>query len=190
MRRALLGGIAFLGSVSAAFGCGTDRWPVKVGSNRDAGKVANLPQPTTIAELISIAAPARPNSRRSSRFAPTELTSFQITCTLKVIKKETDEDYHLVIADTADPGVTMIVEAPEPRCALGSQFLDNIGFVRQTLDKKFGDIVRLEPNLPVTVRASRFSIPYTARKALRRTALSCTRACNRLSVMWSRGNKE
>jgi hypothetical protein len=67
------------GLVSAAFACGTDRWPVKVGS-----------------------------------------------------------------------------EAPEPRCALGSQFLDNIGFVRQTLDKKFGDIVRLEPNLPVTVTGVAF----------------------------------
>jgi hypothetical protein len=109
MLRALLGGIALLASVSAAFACGTDRWPVKVGTDRDAAKVSNLPQATTIAELISIAAPARPNVRRSSRFAPIELKTFQVTGILKVIKKETDEDYHIVIADPSNARLTIIV---------------------------------------------------------------------------------
>jgi hypothetical protein len=39
---------------------------------------------------------------------------------------------------------------------VGSQFSDNIGFVRHTLDEKFGEIVRLEPNLPVTVTGVAF----------------------------------
>jgi hypothetical protein len=71
------------------------RWPVKVGTDRDARKVANLPQATTIEQLISIAAPAHPETRRSARFAPTELTTFQIKGVLKIIKKKADQDYIL-----------------------------------------------------------------------------------------------
>src|ERR1700730_16683365 len=64
MRRAVLGAIMLLTSASAAFACGTERWPVKVGTDRDGGNVATSPQVTTIVQLRSIAAPARPNSRR------------------------------------------------------------------------------------------------------------------------------
>jgi hypothetical protein len=79
----------------AALACGTERWPAKVGTDRDARKVANLPQATTIEQLISIAAPAHPETRRSARFAPTELTTFQIKGVLKIIKKKADQDYIL-----------------------------------------------------------------------------------------------
>jgi hypothetical protein len=140
MRRAVLAAIALVASVSAAAACGAERWSVKVGTDRDAGKVATLSEATTIAELASVAAPARPGARRSSRFAPTELKTFQVTGTLTLVKKEVDEDYHIVIADPANPRITMIVEAPEPRCASGGPFLDKISIVRQTLNRKFGDI--------------------------------------------------
>jgi hypothetical protein len=156
MRRAIVGAIGLLVLSSAAFACGTERWPVKTGTDRDARRVANLPKPTTIAQLVSIVAPAHPERRRTSRFAPTELAAFQIAGILKVIKRELDDDYHLVIADPANPRVTMIVEAPDPRCALGRQFLDNISFVRQVLDQRFGEIIRLEPNVPVTVTGVAF----------------------------------
>jgi hypothetical protein len=39
MGRAILGAIALLVSGSAAFACGTERWPVKTGTDRDAGSV-------------------------------------------------------------------------------------------------------------------------------------------------------
>ena len=116
MRRAVLGAIVLLASASAASACGTERWPVKVGTDRDARNVGTSPQVTTIAQLRSIAAPARPNSRRSTRFAPTELTTFQVKGILRVIKKEADQDYHLVITDPVNPRVTMIVESPDPTC--------------------------------------------------------------------------
>ena len=156
MGRAILGAIALLVFGSAAFACGTERWPVKTGTDRDAGSVANFPKPTTIAQLRLIVPPAHPEIRRNARFAPTELTTFKITGILTLIKRETDQDYHLVIADPANPRVTMIVEAPDPRCASGSHFLDNIVFVRHVLDQKFGQIVRLEPNVPVTVTGVAF----------------------------------
>ena len=151
MRRAILGAIALFVSASSAVACGTERWPVKTGTDRDAASVKNFPTPITISQLRSIIAPAHPERRRSARFAPTELTTFQTKGILMVIKREADDDYHLVIADPSNPGVTMIVEAPDPRCASRSLFLDNISFVRQTLDQKFGEIGRLEPNVPITV---------------------------------------
>ena len=76
--------------------------------------------------------------------------------------KDADQDYHLVIADPADPRVTMIVESPDPKCASGSQFLDNITFVRATLDRTlahqqtFVETLRSEPNMPVTVTGVAF----------------------------------
>ena len=152
-----------LASGSAAFACGTERWPVKVATDRDARKVTTQPQVTTIAQLISIAAPAHPESRRSSRFAPTELTTFQIKGILTVIKKETDQDYHLVIADPTNLRTTMIVESPDPTCASGSRFLNNITTVRTMLARTlqlgsptFAETLRAEPNMPVTVTGVAF----------------------------------
>ena len=75
-RVTILGLIALLASGSAALACGTERWPVKIGTDKDARKVATSPKLATIAQLRLIAAPARPNSRPSARFAPTELTTF------------------------------------------------------------------------------------------------------------------
>jgi hypothetical protein len=162
MRRTILGFIALLASGCAALACGTERWPVKVGTDRDATKVVTLPQMITIAQLRSIRAPANPNSRRSARFAPTELTTFQIKGILRVIKKEADQDYHLVITDPTNPRITMIVESPDPRCAIGSQFLDNITSVRTMLDQTlrlnqiFAVVLRSEPSIPVTVTGVAF----------------------------------
>ncbi len=156
MRRAIMGALALVLSSSAALGCGTERWPVKTGTDRDAAGVANFPTPTTVAQLGSVIAPAHPRLRPNSRFAPTELTTFQITGILKVIKKEADGDFHMVIADPTNPRATMIVEAPDPNCASGSHFLDNIGFVRHVLNQKFGQITRLEPNVPVMVTGVAF----------------------------------
>jgi hypothetical protein len=163
MRRAVLGAIMLLVSGSAAFACGAERWPVKVGTDRDGRKVANLPRATTIAQLTSITAPAHPESRRSARFAPIELTTFQIKGILTVIKKEADQDYHLVIADPTNPRVTMIVESPDPTCASGSRFLNNITTVRTMLDRTlqlgsptFAETLRSAPNMPVTVTGVAF----------------------------------
>jgi hypothetical protein len=163
MRRAVLGAIMLLASGSAAFACGTERWPVKVGTDRDASKVAASPQVRTIAQLRSIAAPRHPESRGSTRFAPTELTTFQVNGILRVIKRETDQDYHLVITDPTNPRITIIVESPDPQCASGSRFLDQITSVRTMLDQTlqlgrvFGpENLRSELSMPVTVTGVAF----------------------------------
>lgn len=90
---------------------------------------------------------------------------------LTVIKKERDEDYHLVAADAGNANVTMIVESPEPRCAIASAFADNIGFVRNQLDQKFGDFRRLEPKLPVTVTGVAFFDPIHGQEGVARNGI-------------------
>ena len=90
--------------------------------------------------------------------APTELTTFQVKGILRVVKKESDQDYHLVITDPLNPRVTMIVESPDPTCASGSQFLDSITTVRTMLDRTLQldrvfspENSRSELSMPVTV---------------------------------------
>jgi hypothetical protein len=157
MRRAVLGAIVLLASASAAFACGTERWSVKVGTDRDASRVATSPQVTTIAQLRLIAAPPRPNSRPRTRFAPTELTTFQVKGILRVIKREADQDYHLVITDPVNPRLTMIVESADPTCASGSQFLDSITSVRTMLDRT----LQLDRVFSPENRRSELSMPVT-----------------------------
>jgi len=117
MRRMLLGTIALVAFTNFAFACGTERWPVKIGIDPDVGKVSTEAKPTTIAELTSIIHPQHPTGRENKRYSPVELTTYEVTGTLILIKKEQDQDYHIVISDH---GLTMIVEAPAPECAQGT----------------------------------------------------------------------
>src|SRR6266851_9387823 len=115
--------------------CGTERWPVKTGTDGDAGSVdlssATL---TTIAALTSLAKPS--TLPRSSRIPPTELTQWTIDATLVEFAQEADQDYHLVIRDNA--GHTMIVEIPDPNCVgTGSSFASGIANARSEFDNQF-----------------------------------------------------
>src|SRR5262249_19361411 len=106
---------------ASAFACGVERWSVKTGTDPDAHLVnLNAPTPTTISNLRSLAAPNPIPS--NNRVQPTETTLWVINCTLTEYKLESDEDYHLVIADSS--GNTMITEIPAPTCVgSGSPFL-------------------------------------------------------------------
>jgi hypothetical protein len=147
MRSTLVGLSVLLLSVTAASACGVERWPVKVGEDRDVAKVTTEPKPATIEELAGIQPPRNPSIRKSSRYSPVELTTYEISGRLTLIKLETDDDdYHLVITDNDR---TMIVEAPRPDCATNSRFQHQITEVRQALDAKFGG--------PITSRHTRYS---------------------------------
>jgi hypothetical protein len=151
MRRTELGALIIIASAATAFACGTERWAVKTATDPDAAQVTTDPEPATIGELTALPAPADPNSRPASRFSPTELTTYIVSGILAVIKREEDEDYHLVLADPSNSGITMIVEAPNPHCAEGSPFLPDITATRAAIDQEFGPIEgRREPNVPVT----------------------------------------
>jgi hypothetical protein len=112
--------------------CGTERWPVKIGTDLDAASV-NLAAPTetTIAQLVALPKPrALPDK---NRIVPTETTAFVVTATLFAYKLEVgDSDYHLALRDAS--GKTMIAEIPAPDCALGSPFAAQIAQARAKFD--------------------------------------------------------
>lgn len=141
-----------LASTSVGLACGEERWPVKTGTDQDAVQVALVATATTVEALRAIPAPPSPDSRPNSRFAPTETGEVAVSAILRVIKREKDQDYHLVIADP-ETGGTMIVEAPNPSCAAGSRFAGQIAEVRQTLDDYFHGPIRrrMVVEIPVTV---------------------------------------
>jgi hypothetical protein len=161
MRRIILACSIVIVSGSIVLACGKERWPVKTGADRDAGDVNASAQASTIAELTNLAAPPNPNSRKSSRFTP-ELKTYRIEGVLTLIKKETDEDYHIVIADPDDEELTMIVESVAPGCTEGSLFSQEIESVRQALDQKFGTVGKKKKTnlkIPVTVTGVGFFDP-------------------------------
>jgi hypothetical protein len=82
---------------------------------------------------------------------------FAIAAILKVIKREADQDYHLVIADPQTGG-TMIIESPDPGCAVGSRFAADIAGVRQTINQQFHGPIRGRHvvNIPVNVTGIAF----------------------------------
>ncbi len=133
-RLLLLLGLLILPALVLA--CGKERWPVKTGTDKDAAKVNESPTPATINQLRQISAPINPNIRPDTRYSATELTTYELTGWLTVIKAEADQDYHVVLTD--DNGRTMIVESAHPDCAKGSRFEAQIGDVRKVLDATFG----------------------------------------------------
>jgi hypothetical protein len=113
--------------------CGVERWPVKTGTDADAGLVSLSPVQTTIALMVSLHAPSNPPN--ASRVAPAELTDFTISATLTGFKLEADNDYHLVISDGTR---TMIVEIPNPGCVgSGSPFRPQISQARAKFDSHY-----------------------------------------------------
>ncbi len=136
--RSLLSGVYFLLLLSIpiqVWACGKERWSVKTVTDKDAVKVQEAPTPSTINQLRQIAAPLNPNLRPDSRYSPTELTTYEVTGYITLIKAEADRDYHIVLTD--NNGRTMIVESTHPDCAQKSRFKPEIDQVRAALDQAF-----------------------------------------------------
>jgi hypothetical protein len=81
-------------------------------SDSDAGKVNFQPVPATITQLGSLPSPPHlPNDRR---IAPVEFTSYAVRARLVEFKGESDDDFHLVVAEPGDRSKTMVAEIPAP----------------------------------------------------------------------------
>jgi hypothetical protein len=128
--------------------------------DRDAAQVAPNATASTISALAAIPAPTHPNLRQDTRFAPVETSIMAVSGILTVIEREKDQDYHLVLAEPQG-GLTMIVEAPDPDCAIGSRFAPQIAAVRQTIDARFGGPIRgrRRVEIPVTIVGVAFFDP-------------------------------
>ena len=104
--------------LSAEARCGTERWPVKIGTDDDAGLVdMSMHNVTRIAAMRSWPAPdVLPQTRR---VPPNELKVWVVDATLTAYKVQDDpntgdSDYHLILAD--DSANTIIAEIPSPSC--------------------------------------------------------------------------
>jgi hypothetical protein len=123
---------------------GSERWPVKTGTDADVGKVAAKIVPTTVEEMISIPRPAdmpTPTEEyrdyENHRAATVETTIWRIDVHITALKQESDGDYHLVLQGAS--GETMIGEIPTPRppfVGKTSPWLANIAAARSAVDDK------------------------------------------------------
>ena len=135
---------------AGAAACGGERQPVAVAADRNAVLIADFARTESIAQLAALAAPRRPDARPDTRFAPAELTVWEVSGTLRTIAKDPDGNYRLVIADPDQPELTLVAVAPDPACTAGSRFSANILAVRHALDRTFGPFSQLAPDRPVT----------------------------------------
>ena len=97
--------------------CGVERWATKTLKDPSATKIDFKPVHASISILRAQTAPA--NLRKvnpDARFA-TETKVYSFPALLVGFKKESDGDYHFVIADPQKPKLTMIAEIPDPSCA-------------------------------------------------------------------------
>jgi hypothetical protein len=139
-------------AVAQTVGCGVERWDVKTLTDSAATQVNLTPQPSTIAALIAIPAPSGP----TSRVDPEEFTTYQLTGSITLAKRELDSDIHMVLTDDASPPNTMIIEAPCPSCAQNSVVANQISAVRQAVEQQFpaaaaGQREPVSPAVPVIV---------------------------------------
>jgi hypothetical protein len=135
---------------AVAAACGGERAPVALAADRNAALVADFARTDPIADLAALVPPPRPDARPDTRFAPAELTLYEVSGTLQVIEKVADGDYLLILSNPDQPRIMMIAVSPDPACAAHSRFGANILAVRRALDRTFGRFSRLTPDRPVT----------------------------------------
>jgi hypothetical protein len=103
---------------SCGSSCGVERWHVKTMSDPYAPQVNRNVQIVTVDTLVHAAVPSGLSSSSDNvRFAPWELQAVRIRATIVGWKTETDNDYHIVVADMTNPNETMIVEPPSSACS-------------------------------------------------------------------------
>jgi len=138
----------FLLFASSAFACGTERWAVKTSADQDAAKVNLTPIFANIADLNAIRPPARAqlDAKPDSRF-PEELKTYRVRGYLVGFKLETDEDFHIVIAEF-DPQqkITMIVEMPSENC-VPAELRNDSELLRASWQTRFGKATAKFKNL-------------------------------------------
>jgi|SRR5579872_3764237 len=102
--------------------CGTERWAVKTLADPQGEQTAaRSPRDTTVAQLTSFPAIDRKTLLHApaTRFPPAELTVYEVHAVMLGFKRESDDDFHIVIADPKNLKDTMIVEIPAGACVPG-----------------------------------------------------------------------
>jgi len=125
-------------NITCGVHCGTERWLVKTLSDADVAGINFSPRPATVTWLTSQPAPSPLPA--DSRLAPLELQAFTVRAQLVAIKEESDRDFHLILADPANPSTTMLAEIPSSECsgACSSQYASSFESARTALESRFG----------------------------------------------------
>ncbi len=128
-------GTALVSSIAPASACGVERWSVKTGTDADRNRINfSSATPVTIAQLRNYPSQSSPPS--NNRIAPYETTLVTVDAILTQYKSESDQDYHLVIQDSA--GRTVIAEIPAPSCCgSGSVFASGVANTRAEFDAAY-----------------------------------------------------
>jgi hypothetical protein len=140
---------------------GSERWPVKTGTDTDRAKVGkNVVNgvdlgagivDTTIEELVGLPRPAGltdpstdPPAFTSVRGNITECTLWRVEATIIALRHESDGDYHLVLQGAS--GASMVGEIPTPTTVFvgDSPWIGNIGQARQQVDDRL--VKQLSPS--------------------------------------------
>lgn len=142
--------IALFLAVLASGTCGTERWAIKVGSDPAAATIHGQPHLATVSSLNALEPECPSGEIQDAERLPDELQLFQVEGTVvalpihkgnKPFNREKDRDFHIVITDGAK---TMVVEVPDPNCAAGSAFLEQLKAVRHRASRlKPGQRVRI-----------------------------------------------
>jgi hypothetical protein len=90
---------------------GAERWSIKTLQDADAGSIKSTSKDDTIDHLITIKQPYHEKVPRHG----VELQVYRVRCKIEGYKKESDGDFHIVVADPKS-GKTMIAEIPDPTC--------------------------------------------------------------------------
>lgn len=137
---------------------GSERWPVKTGSDPEAGQVNSEPVRTTVEDLCHLPRPEdmppnqqSPEKYQNGRARPVETTIYSVEATISMLKREADGDVELVLAGAN--GSSLIAEIPTPTAAFvspDSRWFKEIGQVRRQVE----DRIKLKGSrVAVNVRA-------------------------------------
>jgi len=123
------------GNITIGLTCGVERWAVKTLSDSTAAtvNVVNVQQ-TTVRDL-NLFVPhcsGLPQARTYSQ----EFQVYEVVGRITVARLEDDRDYHIAIADAADPGFTIVTEVADPVCqgVVSSPFLQTLTRARAEWD--------------------------------------------------------
>lgn len=128
--------IVFLLLASTALACGSERQLVKTLADKDAAHISEQPLTASVAELAAIPAPTRSAMPEDGRLGP-ELHTYLVSAYLVGFKRESDEDFHIVLADLDNPKITMVVEMAAPDC-VPEEFQAQMATLRASWEKRFG----------------------------------------------------
>jgi hypothetical protein len=112
--------------------CGTDRWPVKVWEDADAGTVDTSPRWTTVRELAALETPEMVYPA-NGRLAPVERQRYRVRAEIARLSTEADGDWHIILRDLEDRRRTIIAEVPDPRCVKSTTLQAVYAAVRDSL---------------------------------------------------------